>query len=73
MCLHYAPRGRDIDLTVHGDDFVTVGDHQYILWLEDILESNLEISTVIVDVNVLDRVTIVVENGCTYAADARHA
>lgn len=72
---------RDLDLTVHGDDFVTVGAQEDSLWLKGILESKFEISTVSVghqegderDAKVFNRIITEVEGGSNYEADARHA
>jgi hypothetical protein len=74
-------RERDIDLIVHGDDFVTAGDHEDLVWLQGIFESTFEISTTILghdegdakDAKFLNRIISVTEGGYTYEADARHA
>lgn len=67
----------DLDLIVHGDDFVFVGAQEDVLWLK----GTLEISTVLVgheegderEDTVLNRIITAVEGGFTSEADARHA
>lgn len=71
---------RDIGLIVHGDDSVTVGDHQDLIWFKGILEYTFEISTAILgheegdqrEVKVPNGVIIAVERGFMYEADGRH-
>lgn len=72
---------RDIDLLVHGDDFVSVGDEEDLQWLQKVLESKFEISTQVLgpgdnndkEVKVLNRIITASEFGYTYEADARHS
>jgi hypothetical protein len=39
---------RDLDVMVHGDDFMSTGDHEDLIWLQKVLEEKFEISTNIV-------------------------
>ena len=72
---------RDIDLMVHGDDFVSTGDGDDLVWLKGIFEAKFEISTNTIghepqdekQLKVLNRIITVEEHGYTYEPDARHA
>lgn len=67
-----------IDLIVHSDDFVAMGDAQDMHWFRGILETKLEISTVVIghgpgdatEAKVLNRVIDAVESGCAYDRQA---
>ena len=72
---------RDIDLVVHGDDFITTGDGADLQWLKTVFESKFEISTNVIghepgdekQLKVLNRIITVEADGYTYEPDARHA
>ena len=72
---------RDIDLIVHGDDFVSTGAEEDLQWLRVVFETKFELSTDVIGpeekdskvVKVLNRIISVSEHGYTYEADARHA
>ena len=72
---------RDIDVMVHGDDFISTADGEDLLWLEGLLGSKFEISTSIIgpepqdekQLKVLNRIIVVEDQGYTYEPDARHA
>ena len=78
-CIFYHA-GRDLDLIVHGDDFVTTGDQDDLTWLKEEFEKTFEISTTVIGhdegdekaAKVLNRIISVVDDGYTYEADARH-
>ena len=73
--------GHDIDLMVHGDDFLSTGDQEDLKWLQEVFESKFEISTNTIghdpndekQLKILNRIITVEENGYTYEPDARHA
>ena len=66
---------------VHGDDFLSIGDHEDLIWLQKVLEEKFEISTNMVghgvqdekQLKVLNRIISAEEYGFTYEPDARHA
>ena len=72
---------RDIDLVVHGDDFISTGDGEDLQWLRMLFETKFEISTNVIgheagddtQLKVLNRIISVKENAYTYEPDARHA
>ena len=72
---------RDIDLVVHGDDFISTADGEDLQWLRMLFEIKFEISTNVIgheagddkQLKVLNRIISVEENGFTYEPDARHA
>lgn len=72
---------RDIDLVVHGDDFVSVGSKEDLQWARTILENKFEISTTMVGpeegderkATILNRIIQATNTGFTYEADARHS
>jgi hypothetical protein len=72
---------RDIAVMVHGDDFISTGDGDDLLWLKSVFETKFEISTEIIghevddekELKVLNRFISVVEGGYTYEPDVRHA
>ena len=72
---------RDIDLVVHGDDFVSTGDGADLEWLRMLFETKFEISTNVLgqepedekQLKVLNRIITVEDDGYTYEPDVRHA
>lgn len=72
---------KDLDVLLHGDDFVALGDEGDFKRLQIVLGPNLEISVVMSDpgdtnpkeAKVLNRIIPVADDGYTYDADARRA
>lgn len=72
---------KDIDMSVHGDAFVSIGDESELLWLQKVRESKFEISRVALgpgpdnfkEAKVLNRITTASDTWYTYGAGARHA
>jgi hypothetical protein len=72
---------RDIDLTVHGDDFVIVGDAKGIRWLQEEMKAKYEIKCSILgpdpgmdkQVKILNRTLRWTPRGIEYEADQKHA
>ena len=72
---------RDIDLIVHGDDFLSVADQDDLKWLGEVLRKRFEISTNVIghededekQMKILNRIITVEPNGYTYEPDSRHA
>ncbi len=55
-------RDRDIDFTVHGDDFIATGDHDDLKWLQKLFEERFEISTNVIGHDVDDEKQLKVLN-----------
>jgi hypothetical protein len=72
---------KDIDLTVHGDDFVIVGDAQSIRWLQAEMKARYEVKCSILgpdadmnkQVRILNRTLRWTPRGIEYEADSKHA
>ena len=72
---------RDLLAIVHGDDYVTVGSDEDLLWMRRKLEEKFEIKTSLVghgpkdarEGKVLNRILRATEGGFEYEADPRHA
>ena len=77
----YYNKEREMKNLVHGDDFVTEGDIEDILWFKRKLEERFEIKTTIIGAGndeakegrVLNRIIRCTEDGWEYEADQRHA
>ena len=77
----YCNKERDMKNLVHGDDFVTEGDVEDLLWLKSKLEERFEIKTTIIgsgtdeakEGRVLNRIIRCTNDGWEYEADQRHA
>ena len=74
-------QGRNVSLTVHGDDFVVVGSSESLKWLIKNMKPKYELKAdtlgpdkdQVQEVRVLDRVIRWTPNGLEYEPDQRHA
>ena len=79
-CIFYHPQ-RNIRTVVHGDDYISVGMEEDLLWLEMRMKTKYEIRTKLLgpqqhhsqEVKVLNRILTWGQNGISYEADPRHA
>ena len=81
-CMFYHP-GRGIACLVHGDDFVSVGEHVDLDWMKEKLKERFEVKTKLVggeatqgevrEARILNRIIRRTESGWEYEADQRHA
>ena len=80
LCMFYHHQ-RGIRTVVHGDDYISVGMEEDLLWMEEQLKKKYEIKTQLLgpqhyhsqEVRVLNRIITLEQNGIGYEADPRHA
>ena len=66
---------------IHGDDYVSIGKHRDLKWMQGELERRFEIKTSMIgptqgsekELKVLDRILRFTEEGIEYEPDQRHA
>ena len=77
----YRHRDRDLQVLVHGDDFVAVGSLDGVTWFKDMLEGRFKIKCHVLgskpglekEGRILNRIIRVTDDGWEYEADQRHA